>query len=545
MERRTFVRTVGAGLVAGTLAGCSILTDPETPSRTESTPTTESTATPEEATTTPEEQQDRFERVVDVTEAGADPTGSERVDDVVQELADDDTLLEFPPGRYLVGRIRLPGYRNLGLAGRDATLVADRPGRTFMLTIQRASDLLVEGFTVDASAKNTAAWCDIRCVGGTNVVRDYSVRGFVDVEERTNGFTLMVEGADTSLELDRVRLPDGAAEGAATFVFPRSSFVDPSSEPGTITFRDCVMKGWGVEGLYASAHSGPVNVIGGEYANNAIVQVRVGGGNAPANAVVRDVNVVVDRVPEYFRDEKREFRGIWLKEGDLGTVENCDVSITNVPGEIVQAGIVVNQQFGRSTIRNTRVRMDVPSPAVLVEEPTTTFDAVQMPALEHLPAEWFTQLRKLSITTTSSHVPAIQVEGRDGCLLTDVDVEASGSGADGIEFVKSRGCTIRGGSVVADRYPVLAEGPPDAEECWVSIEGSPRLETTSVTDRGHRLVDTRATASTAPGLSEKICIRPTDVPGYPQDYDVLVLTEASSSGLYGRMYDLNDVPTDV
>ncbi|MEA5389561.1 hypothetical protein VB779_22770 [Haloarculaceae archaeon H-GB11] len=97
-----------------------------------------------------------------------------------------------------------------------------------------------------------------------------------------------------------------------------------------MTFRNCLMKNWGKEGLYASPHSGPIRVLGGEYANNAIVQVRVGSGHAPTRAIVRDVDIRVTKLHSYISDKHDLLRGIWLKEGDRALVENCRVILRNV-----------------------------------------------------------------------------------------------------------------------------------------------------------------------------------------------------------------------
>ena len=49
--------------------------------------------------------EEQYDRVVDITEAGADNSGEEPIDDVFAEEAQDDTLLKFPPGTYRANQL--------------------------------------------------------------------------------------------------------------------------------------------------------------------------------------------------------------------------------------------------------------------------------------------------------------------------------------------------------------------------------------------------------------------------------------------------------
>lgn len=434
----------------------------------------------------------RFETVHDVRDAGADPTGATAVDDLVEGLAGDDTLLWFPSGRYRVNDLRFTGLTNFGLVGDQATLVLGNPGRTIYLGFLQVADLLVEGFDIDSTAGNTTAWLHCDCVGGQNVIRDYTVRGFGDVEERTNGFTLLVEGSETSLLIERADLPDGAKNGAATFVFPQRSFSDPSRDAGSLEFRDCRMMGWGKEGLYGSAHSGPIRIVGGEYANNAIVQLRIGGGNAPTEAVIDGATVRIDDIPAYVPRHNRLFRGIWLKEGDIATVRNCEIVVGPVDEDLVQAGVIVNEQFGRATFRNCRLEMGVSKPALRIESPITNFErhSDNMPSLTRPPEDWTVTCSDLEIVGTAASGPAVTVYGRTDCRFENVTIEQRGSNADGIYAVDAGGLLVSGGSVSVPRYPgvVAASGATDGS-CQLTLRTVDQFEGRSVQDVGEPLVE--------------------------------------------------------
>lgn len=474
MDRRSYLRALGAVGIGPTLAGCGERDDPS-PAAGDASPTgtTGGTpATPGDATGTPEGLRAEFGTVVNVAEEGADTSGEEPVDSLVERLTDHDTLLYFPPGRYRVSDIAIRGPNHFGMLGEDATFVLDRTGRSAFLSLRRLTDFHFQGFTVDNTAPNTTAWVQLECVGGDNVVRDYAVKGFGDVVEPTFGFTLTVQGGDTSLLMDRVDLSAGAINGIATFVFPQREFPDPDAAAGELTFRNCVMKNWGAEGLYASAHRGPIRVLGGEYANNSVAQVRVGSGNAPERSVVRDVTVRVTKVPEYAPEGNRVLRGIWMKEGDRVLVENCDVTVKNLTPSETPGGIVVNRQFGRATIRDTSVSIDVARPAVVLERPADSFDPLWMPSLDRLPREWSVTCENLSLVGSGASTPVVDVIGRDGCRFRNVGVRGTGGGTDGYRLRDVADCRIAGGSVRASRFPVMVS-QGDGGDCLVRIDGVP------------------------------------------------------------------------
>ena len=477
MDRRRYLAAAGAAGIAS-LAGCPLLPpdeDPEEPEETE-----EPEEPPEEPTPAdddPPDLEERFENIVDLVEAGADPTGEERIDGILVGEANDDTLLRLPEGEYLLGNAQFEGYNNLGIVGDDARLIIDEQGRNMFFSFRDVSNIYVEGITADCTSENTAAWFDVRVSGGENVVRDYVAEGFGDVTSRTNGFTVEVAGEDTSLLIDRADLSDGALNGAATFVFGRE-FTTTDLEPGTLTFRDCVMKGWGKEGLYASEHSGPLNVIGGEYANNAIVQVRVGGGDASEEAVVRGVTVRIDEIPDYMPEYNRVLRGIWLKEGERATVEDCDIEIFDVDGGGVQGGIVVNGQFGQATIRSTEIRTEHDSPAVYVRWPVSEFDQNDMPSMTDLPEEWQVTLEDVAIDADSA-VDAILLKNRDGSVLRDVTVEQRGD-ANGIRAQYTDDVEITGGDIVAGRYPIALESLHQEQSPNIYLDDIQRIESTGI-----------------------------------------------------------------
>lgn len=532
-HRRQVLKHAGVALAG--LGGCYTQTRRRTETPTERDTSTEA-STDGDGTPTPSDRarlEDRFETVYNVAEEGADDSGEQYVDDIVHDLVGDDTLLYFPSGTYRIGGLRFRDVSNFGLLGDGATFSIGTRGRSVSLAFQHVSDVHVEGFTLDNSTSNTAAWCDFKCVGGSNVVRDYAVTDFVDVDERTNGFTLMAEGGDTELTLRNVDLSQGARNGAAAFVFPQREFYDPNNDPGTIEFRDCVMKQWGKEGLYASAHGGPLRVIGGEYANNAIVQVRVGGGNAETEAVVRDVTARVTGIPDHIPDGNRILRGIWLKEGDRALVENCTVEISGVgPGQ-TQGAIVVNNQFGRATVRDCELTTNVQQPAIRADDPVEEYRPGPMPSMDQLPDAWGLTCENVVIRGESANTPAVAVSERDGCRFTNVSIEETGQASDGVHLDNVADCRIDESAVTVSRFPLVVDFGAADSGCACRVGGT-ALEATDLDQDGDEL------ASAADGV---FCIDAAALGGDTDSADrsTLALTRTQSVASGGQQGQVEPV----
>jgi hypothetical protein len=105
----------------------------------------------------------RFERAIDLVEAGADPTGRRSVVGTLEAHARDDTLLLLPPGEYLFDReFTFEGFDRIGLLGYDA--VATAPPREqfsgaayrlfrFGSTASPGGTLLFDGIRFETSAE--------------------------------------------------------------------------------------------------------------------------------------------------------------------------------------------------------------------------------------------------------------------------------------------------------------------------------------------------------------------------------------------------------
>lgn len=458
--RRAYLRAAGAVAAAASLAGCGWRGDGTTTSTTtdappagETTagpttgtiadqPPTDTTSATTDARTTVSEYADEYGTVVNVSKAGADASGEEPVNPVLDDHLADDTLLYFPPGRYRLDDWRVVGYRNVGVVGDDATFVPPSGHQSYWLQWGELRDFTFAGVTLDNTEQGVAPTTHLSVTGGTNVVRDVTVRGHRQAPRIA--FEIEAVDRDADLAFENVALPDGSTNGHAIYVFPASV--------GRLAFRNChVEHFW--EGLYAAYHSGPLRVIGGYYANNGIEQVRVGGGKT--GAVVRNVTVRVDNPRR--GENKPNMRGIWAEEGAHVRIEDCDVAITDLTDTYSSGGIVVGKQFGRVEVENTTVRTDVTTPAINVRKPVDSMEGQNIPSMDSLPDEWRVTCRNVRVEGSAPDGTSVMTTWRDDCLFENVCVTHPRGSRDGVGVTGAEGVIVRDSVIDVSGEPITSE----------------------------------------------------------------------------------------
>lgn len=460
---------VGLGL----LSGCSGRGEPEdattgvtgTDASAVAAPTDTRTGTPEE-----------YDRVVDVVEAGADPDGGEPVTSVLDELAADDTLVSFPPGTYLFDSLwKFEGYSNFGVVGDRATLVPGE-GLQYWLVGQDLTDFTLAGFTLDHRGEGVGPQVQVHAIGGENVVRDLTIRGFHDSDHIP--VIPNVESEDASMLVERLRIPDGTQGVPAVFVGPRSL--------GKLTFADCYLEGC-AQGIYGSPHSGPLYAIGGTYVNNNKAAIRVGAGSHGAH--IHGVHVRIDGPDADRWTNRTNLRGLWLREGTDTFVTGCDIEILDTSGVGGDGAIYLDDTMGPATIRNTRIRVDVDTYAIRAQQPSG--DAESLQGDQGLPDAYDLTCENVRITGSAANRDAIRVMGRDNSTLRNVVVDQpSGERRGLVVGGDATGCTVEGGSLSTGHYPVVVEGDRDrltGESCPVRLAGVEAVEATNLDDDGTRL----------------------------------------------------------
>jgi len=327
---------------------------------------------------------DDYATVVDVTEAGADDTGTESITPVLEEVRSDDTLLVFPEGEYFMDeQFRFTGFDNFGVVGENATLIPadfhefDGPQyRLFRLGVSYSpgGHLRFEGFDVDQSAPETG----IRTIEATAdrlEVRDVTINGFHDSGTWGPGL-FNVTDPDGHGIVERFRAPDGGAWVDNT---PNAGNrwrgpigIEANQNVGTLEFRHCWLGGFPNNGLYAAGGDGRIIVHGGWFRNSNGANVRVGG----QGSEIRWPTVEVDST----RTEDRSQRGIRIENGRnieiygaaveitspmptshaisvMNTCESARIDNTRLElrGSDVNHGIVLSPECGETTIVETDI----------------------------------------------------------------------------------------------------------------------------------------------------------------------------------------------
>ncbi|WP_129115572.1 right-handed parallel beta-helix repeat-containing protein [Halegenticoccus tardaugens] len=299
----------------------------------------------------------RFGNIVNVVQAGADPTGEEPINPILEELRADDTLLFFPEGRYKMNTtFRYTGFTNFGINGSNATIVptsADEwigeDERCFLLGVyyNPGQRIYVHGLDFDYSAPNT----------GVRAIEAYAIdRLFVkNIDINGEHDTLWDAGGTFNLTdpngvgvVDGFRVPDGTAalvDEGGRIQYGRSGITVNRYHKGGIWIRNCVIKSCWDNGLYATDSDGFVSIQGGLYQNNNISNLRLGG----VDSVIQGPRVVVDRVR--FNDLNQ--RGIRIEQGARVLVNNANIDLTNPNGH----AITVENAVTSATISNANINI--------------------------------------------------------------------------------------------------------------------------------------------------------------------------------------------
>lgn len=304
----------------------------------------------EESTDTEGERVDEsdYANVVDIVEEGADNSGTKSITSTLRRVAADDTLIRFPPGEYRMDSgVRVTNYTNLGLVGRDATIVSRAGEDTlFKLGTYKApyDSVHVEGFTVDISRSNTGGRAFEVHANDSLSVLDITIDGEHDT---ANHGPLLVGVQSSSGEglVENYDASDGGAEASGGN--GGTGLLVSNYQTGTVTLRDCHIGPWPDNGIYCSnatppsSQDGTVHVEGGFVENANVAGVRLAGDNSSIDGT----EFVYDESIDGF-DGQRPVRLDW---GEDLVVENITIDMSGVS---ITEAIRVMPGVDSATIRN-------------------------------------------------------------------------------------------------------------------------------------------------------------------------------------------------
>jgi len=182
-----------------------------------------------------------------------------------------------------------------------------------------------------------------------------------------------------------------------------------------------------------------VNVVGGQYHNSGVANVRVSG-----PATVRGVLVRCDEA----RDGIENMRGIRLRGGSDVLVENSRLVFDTVTSS--DGAITCAEWLEAATIRNTHITVDADDvPAIWAKPPNGNRSNVRKHPI---------QIRSVRIDGSASSGAAVRISERSGTLLSGICICQHGDRRDGIAVAGAEETTVRGSSITVSGRPLATDG---------------------------------------------------------------------------------------
>ncbi|GAB7011615.1 hypothetical protein [Halorubrum trueperi] len=445
MKRRSFLRRTAIGVGgAVVLAGCGGDPGPGTDDRSDRDGDDGS-----DGADAPDDPPvpDGFDRVVNVVNRGADPSGEESLVPILEDIDPDGSVVFLPAGTYRMDDTwRVTDFERLALVGRDATIVPSPEQSVQLFSFDgegSGTELRVEGLDFDYSHEDARGRMLHLKIRDGLLVRN--VTAFGTVTERPSLVRVDVTDSDGEGLVDRLRLPDGAAADTGI----TGCYVGNDSR-GDITFRDCRIEGFPDNGLYADPPAGSITVDGGYFANCGISNVRVRG-----DSTIRDAYVRCDSDHLGFEN----MRGIRLTDyepqdtPEPAVVENCRVDMLEVSHS--DGAIELSGQLARAVVRDTHVRVNADDvPAFNAKEPDSVFEELGiLPSVE---------LENVTVEGSAGEGDVIGITGRSECAFSGLDIHQTGPNRDGVTFSDSRDNVIRNARIdVTGDAIVLSDSETD------------------------------------------------------------------------------------
>lgn len=453
MNRRQYIELLGSTGLIGALGGCG--------SGQRATETTEgsgpdpdqprtNTEPPTETPTAPVRRHGiEFETVLNaVDDLGMDPTGSEPIDDVLDEVYGPSTLVVFPPGSYLARAqhewdLSVADFGLLGL-GSDHTEVefvfpagnegAPDPANYWFLRVTSGRNHLVENLTIQQTRDAvTGVGLVLHLEDGLRI-HDVELAGFNPSWHHDPGFGLLL----AVTERDGVGVVDRftCSGGGVVEEYPRRKTPVGAFRPhrGELRFRRPYIAESGSHSLYVSRTRGCVRVEDGLFVNNDNTNLRLSGGGHPTKrSWAKDCHIVVDtdrarRLPA--GESYQGARGVWVESGGKYEYGHSDlllegISVVTYSNAHPLPQLLVEHSHGSTTVRDATFLVTEPRVAPI----DARFPKGFVTGATGLTLESVDVLTYVPSTTTGY---AVAVKRRPRSALRDVSVTLRSGTVDGI-----------------------------------------------------------------------------------------------------------------
>jgi hypothetical protein len=444
-----------------------------------------------------------FDRVVDaVDDLGMDPTGNDPIDDALRGAMDDGTLIEFPPGEYLVtdkhGSSRRQSFGLLGTGDSRSDVRLVFPSGYQEKWIQfrdEAQDILWENMTVDqTNDRETGVGCVFALQDGLQI-HNVEFAGYNPGRPggKINARVTTREGVGV---IDGFVCTGGGVESS----YPdRCSGVQTGgalSHYGLLTLRNADIRNMGSSAQYFTKSNGAFRLENCYFENNDNTNIRIDGGQHPDHqAWVKDCTVVLDTDnPSVEPDSEYERTRAFIAEsggggrhpeefgGDIGSgdllVENLDVFVKSMP-ENSEYVVGVRRNHGSATFRNVNIYTE--------QDSVPPFDAREP---DNISDDGTVELDGVSVTGPANVDEAIVVTGRDNSTVQNSCVQMYESGQDGIRMgslsggrIAETNITVPGRATVFDGASVDTNNVTSGDACPLP-NSSPDFTDDGKTDDG-------------------------------------------------------------
>jgi hypothetical protein len=393
-----------------------------------------------------------FSRVVDaVKKFGVDPSGSRPINEDINSIPED-TLVVFPPGRYLLdGKLNVDGTK-IGMVGAGYQNNSPPSGK------KTAALVAAEGTRgevhFDAKTGMFGNFVFDQTASGASMGLYAGSSGFVQYRDVIYEGVVEPVGSpsvDMGKQMVAIQAQKGATARCTRFVMKYnglpgtknigagSAFWLGTTHHGTGQIEDCTVVGNASNGVYGGRTPGTGQIKGGLWRNNAVSQNRLSGAKSWSDGVTIEIDAKNYKGPtgNYGGfNQKIGTSGIQIERGDNGIskpsgaeVRNADIRIRSTGKSGLRAGIGVLGSGGGLKISNTRIIVQVDRPAVTAESPGGGYSGASAP-----PPHTITMTDSLLGGTNAN--PTIRVSGRENSLIRNTCLKIPGASQDSISGMK-------------------------------------------------------------------------------------------------------------
>lgn len=405
-----------------------------------------------------------FSDVVDVTDYGADPTGTEPSDTAIEDAIGEDTLIVFPPGDYLIEeQLSWSALDCYGFYGDGDVRFVPPTGSNDLILNARGDEILFEGIDIDHRAQETVTGLLLKA-DTRLAIEDVTYLGRGTHPDDSVMYALKCEVTDPSGTglVRNVRAEKGSAIGRYKGGNGRIGIYSGPGHEGALRFENVHLEEFGNNGLYASKNPGSTEVVDSYFRNNNIASVRISGDGSTVENCQIELDLDEYTGPTDGFDTSLYMRGIWLQQGGFDfpggvRIDNSEISIADSVDDGV--GIIVSSSAKTLEVTDTTLTVDADGERAIVRKrPDHSNGALT--------------LDNVSVVGSAQDQEGIIVLGTDGSAVRNSCLYTPASGRDGILFrdatnavVDETNISVSGDGIVEDDATVSTSGITSDDSC--------------------------------------------------------------------------------